>query len=147
MDNLNVKYDSVTQMVAIQGQDTDVYPYLVGLNQSDFKHDREDREKMCHYIYIYPAFVPPGPQTYHERPQTLPFTRNDLQAFLDVGLKEFRGGYWSVYWASTAKLVGRDTIHTDGYRPVVSFRTIEFMIRPMPDYKSRADGLQEPKRL
>lgn len=146
MANPEVKYGTAQQMMAIQSSDTEIYPYLSGCHHTDFKPDRPDREQLCHFVYIYPAYVPPGSGTYHQRPETLPFTRDDLQAFFNY--EAFGGGYWSVYWASNARRSNRDTIHSDGYRSVVSFRTIEFMIRPMPDYKDRSDsGLEEPKRL
>lgn len=138
-------YKTPGQMLAIHEKDAKIYPYLSSSNQSDFKPDRPDRQQMCHFVYVYQEGLR---SNYHQRPENLPFTRNDLQAFLDEGLKQFERGYWSVYWASDARLIGRDTIYPDGYRSVVSFRTIEFMIRPMPDYRDRSgDGLEEPKRL
>ncbi|KAI7782866.1 hypothetical protein LA080_012739 [Diaporthe eres] len=138
-------YKTPGQMLAIHEKDAKIYPYLSSSNQSDFKPDRPDRQQMCHFVYVYQEGLR---SNYHQRPENLPFTRNDLQAFLDEGLRQFERGYWSVYWASDARLIGRDTIYPDGYRSVVSFRTIEFMIRPMPDYRDRSvDGFEEPKRL
>lgn len=134
------------QRLALEGNDADIYPYLSSCSHATFRHYEGDRERLCSFIYISP-YTTPEQGGYERRPETLPFTSNDLQAFLQHGLKTHRG-YWSVYWASDAKpTAGTDVVYEDGFRSVISFRTIEFMIRPMKDFRDRGNARGEPSRL
>lgn len=138
--NPEPKYETIQQQFAVEMPDKDIYQFLPGHSHTQFRSDREDRERMCTSIY-----VTPGQGAYLPRSETIPFIREDLQVFFDEGLEPFKG-YWSVYWASDANR-GGETIHDDEFRSVFSFRTIEFMIRPTENFKNRADGLKEPPRI
>lgn len=145
MDNPEVTYDTPEQMLAILGKDVDIYPYLSVCHQAQFiERDVPDDGKFSTFIYLYP-YVLPSAETYDERPETIPFTREDLEAFGKDGLDSFHG-YWSVHWAAESRQRS-DKIHRDDYRSVMSFRSIEFMIRPIADYKKRDDRVVEPRRL
>lgn len=147
MDNPEVIYDTPQQWLAIHGENTDIYPLLPGYSHAQLIRDNDDRghrQKPCYFIYIC-EYVPPSAETYDQRPETIPFTRDDLEAFDKEGFHSVQG-YWSVYWASDTR-AGGDIIYDDGWRSVMSFRSIEFMIRPIPDFRNRADGIIEPPRL
>ncbi|KAK7720877.1 hypothetical protein SLS63_009660 [Diaporthe eres] len=148
MDNPEVTYATHEQWLAIHGEDTKIYPYLPGYSHAQLIRDdidRVHREKSCSFYYLRP-YVPPSPETYDQRPETIPFTRDDLQAFRDNGLDSVHG-YWSVHWAAETPGRDGDIIYDDGYRSVMTFRSIEFMIRPVADFRNRADAVAEPLRL
>lgn len=148
MDNPEVTYATDEQLIAIHGEDKAIYPYLPGYSHAQLIRDdidRVHREKSCSFYYLRP-YVPPSPETYDQRPETIPFTRDDLQAFRDNGLDSVHG-YWSVHWAAETPGRDGDIIYDDGYRSVMTFRSIEFMIRPVADFRNRADAVAEPLRL
>lgn len=147
MDNPEVTYDTPEQRLAIHGHDTEIYPYLPCYSHATLIRDDEDRvhrQNASSFIYMYP-YALPSKETYDERPETIPFSRDDLEAFIEIGIKSVEG-YWSVCWASETRAAG-DIIYYDNYRSVMSFRSIEFMIRPTADFRNREDEVEEPARL
>lgn len=145
MDNPEVQYETFEQKLAVERPDVEIYPYISSGSKAEFKNDREDRESLCTSIQLQPPHEHVE-EDFHPRPEIIPFIREDLQAFFDDGLKSLQG-YWSVYWASKAKAKGDGFVHSDQYRSVVFFRTIEFMIQPMKNHEIRADGLREPAKI
>lgn len=146
MEVPEVTYAKDEERIAIEGPDEEIYPRLVGQTQAEFKEKGKAGTGMGS-IFIVSPYKPPGPETYDERPDTVPFTRDDLLAFRVQGLQKFTQGNWSIYWNSNKKKQTYDVVYSKEWRSVMLFRTIELMIRPSYDFRGRADGVEEPPRL
>lgn len=146
MDAPEVTYATDDERIAIEGFNEEIYPRLEGQTQAEFKKKGKAGTKLGSDIYAYP-YKPPGPDTYAERLATVPFTRDDLLAFQAQGLKDFTQGNWSIYWNSNKKKQHYDVIYPNEWRSVMSFRTVELMIRPKHNFRRHADGVEEPPRL
>lgn len=146
MEVPEVTYANDEERIAIEGPDEEIYPRLGAQSQAEFKREGKAGTDMISY-FAAPQYKPPGPDTYDERPATVPFTHDDLLAFRDQGLENFTQGNWSIYWNSNKKKQTRDVVYSKEWRSVMFFRTIELMIRPLYDYRGRSDGVAEPRRL
>lgn len=138
-------YAKEEERIAIEGAAQEIYPRLEGQTQAQFNREGKAGTNMNSY-FMFSPYKPPGPDDYDERPETVPFTRDDLLAFRCQGLKNFTQGNWSIYWNSNKKQT-HDIVYSKRWRSVMLFRTIELMIRPLYDYRDRADGVEEPERL
>lgn len=125
MEFLDIPLDS-EQRLAIVGLDKDIYEYLGLLNAARkvTNSTSVEDERWCGNIA--------GLSGHAARPfdvQPEPFDRSYLQDLLLEGLESIKG-CWSVYWDSESRLRYPDELENDGFRVVVKYRTIQFMVRP-----------------
>lgn len=132
------QFKSAEEKKAITGRDEDIYRELGTFNQSRFKFVKSAPHRWSQGIYVSQDLERP----YDVQPARLPFTRDHLQAFIYIGLQP-DPGYWSVFWTSS-KASKSDDIYDDGFRCVVYFKTVDFMIRPLSESKNPKG---EPPRL
>lgn len=121
-----VTFDTLKQELAITGSDQEIYPYLSPYNQAPYGHSKSSmlENEVCSYIR---AEALRG--HYERRPERLPFTRSTVEYVIENDLSGLVRRY-GVLWSSPTKNAN-DVLYNDGFRSVVSFGTMEFMIRPV----------------
>ncbi|KAK7696688.1 hypothetical protein SLS64_014305, partial [Diaporthe eres] len=140
MDNPEVTYATHEQWLAIHGEDTKIYPYLPGYSHAQLIRDdidRVHREKSCSFYYLRP-YVPPSPETYDQRPETIPFTRDDLQAFRDNGLDSVHG--YCIGWRDLRECLDQALQQTG---PMRTFIGVAYMNQPRRGQEDVPEGKRE----
>lgn len=134
MDRGKKLFETPAQEFAITATDEQIWPRLPCCHKArDIRGFSKESEAWLDFRVIPEAYHPP----YTARPQRLPFTLKDVEDFASNGLPppETR---LTVRWAS--KSTKSDTTYDDGFRSVFIFRTIEFMIRPVPGQEGTGPG-------
>lgn len=115
--------------LAITGDAKDIYPRLTTVSMSRFEEDHSI-ERLCGGIHV----TDDSQIHYTPRSDDLPLTWDDLRFFLDEELQSFKRGYWVVPWFAASKRQG-GIVYEGRFRGVVTFRTMEFMVRPLRPFK------------
>lgn len=141
---LPLEYPSARHRKAIEAADEEIYPELSSSTSSPFHIGPDYLERRCAFTH---AYTPQNTEnmSYQRRSENIPFTRHDLHDFLQSGLDKYHG-YWSIFWAGLSPKAG-DIIYPDQFRHVMSFRSIEFMIRPPNDFANTQGRKGHPGRL
>lgn len=105
------------------GRDEEIYRHL-GFHNYNNHSKSVGRDSLCSEISITNLAQRP----FDARPLDVPLYHQDLLDFC-AALEEIMG-WWSIPWAIEG-FNGREAQPPDDFRSVVSFRTAEFMIRPL----------------
>lgn len=116
-------FESDSHKLAITGSFEEIYPHLQ-FHGKTHRLETSDGDNLCSEISIPDRAQP----QVTGRPQELPLYPQDLRDFCTA--LAGRKGKHSVPWKTTS-FGNMDTLYTDGFRTVVSYRTAEFMIRPL----------------
>lgn len=122
---------------ALTAADEAIYQHLGTFTQARFQPTKRPPARVC----VGDVYVTESPQGHYvSRPDTLPLRASDLRDFIHRGLPSLKG-FFSLIWNGVPQS-REDLTYDDGFRSVVSYRTIEFMVRPLGEIN--ADG---PKRI
>lgn len=133
MDRDKKIFENFQQEFAVTAKDEEIYPRLPCFSKArDIGGSSKDSEAWLDIGVIPEQYHP----AYTKRPQQLPFTLQDVEDFASDGLPV--GKRLSVRWATKDKKY--DLTYDDGFRSVYMFRTIEFMIRPLPGQEGTGPG-------
>lgn len=112
--------------LAIVGLDKEIYEYLGLYSPVEHRINYQSvvDERWCGNTV---SISGRANRPYNVQPE--PFDRSDLQALLVEGIDGVKG-FWTVYWDSDCRTRCPRELEDDDFRVVVSYRTVQFMVRP-----------------
>lgn len=118
------EYEELRQRAASR-HDEEIYDLLKAYRHHPKHKEASPETRMCYDIRLqtHPA------RAMDERPEYLPFPRRYIQELHDGLGNAGLAGAWHVPWATNGKTYV-DKAYPDDFRTVITFNTIEFMIRP-----------------